>query len=129
MRVTTYGRRAHNDAVRLRLLALLFCVTAGAALAQTVPPSADNTTRATAEIFSERQAGVPGSTGDSDSRWNAGYRADASVTESLWKFSVVHADLAAAPSGGVSTEAYTANRRDRPARNRLAHLRHIPLLI
>jgi hypothetical protein len=127
--LTTYRHRVHNDAVHCRLLALLFCLTAWATLAQMVPASADTTTNAAAGVSSETQAGAPRGAGDSDNRWDARYRANVSVTESLWKSSVVHADLAAARSGEMFIETYTVGRRDRPTGNRSAHLLHIPLLI
>jgi hypothetical protein len=126
--LTTYRRRVHNDAVPRRLLALLFCLTAWVTLAQMVPPSADAPPDAAA-VSSETEAGVPAGAGNSDSRWNAGSRAYVSVTESHWKSSVVHADLAAARSGDVLIETSTVCRLDRPTRHRSAHLLQIPLLI
>lgn len=126
--LTMQRHRVQNDAVRRRLVALLFCLAAWATLAHIVPPSAD-AANALADVCSERDAGVPGGAGDSDSRWNAGYRANVSVTESLWKSSVVHADLAAAHSGDVFIDTDTVDRRDRPTRSRSAHLLHTPLLI
>jgi hypothetical protein len=127
--LTTRRRRRHNGAVRRRLIVLLFCLAAWATFAQVVPPAADAATRAVAPVLSETAADVPGGTSGSDSRWNAGYRANVSATESLWKSSVVHADLAAARSGRVLATAYTVDRREPPARHRPPHLLHVPLLI
>ncbi len=109
------------------LLAILLSVTAWATLAQLLQPSA--AVAHAAHISAETEARRPGSTGDSDTRWGAGDRASVSVTESLWKSSVVHAQLAGTPSGNVFVETDVSPRRDRPAHYRSSHLIHIPLLI
>jgi hypothetical protein len=127
--LTACRRQAHNEIVRRQLLALLFCLTAWAALAQMGPPSADAAINGAADVSSETGAGDPRGAGNSDSRWIAGNRARVSGTESLWKSSVVHADLAAARSGDVFIETSTIGRPARPPRNRSAQLLHIPLLI
>jgi hypothetical protein len=128
--LTTFRHGVHNDAVRLRLLALLFCLTAWAAFAQLVPPAVDSTTAA-ADVSSNTEAGTRHGAGNghSDGRWEAGYRACVSVTESLWRSSAIHADLAAERSSGGLIETRTATPRHRLAPDRSAHLLHIPLLI
>ena len=114
--------------MRRTLLALLFCLTAWAAFVQLVPPAVDSTIAA-ADVSSNTQAGDPQGAGNPDGWWGPGYRACVSVTESLWKSSAIHADLAAERSGDGFIETRTATPGHRLAPNRSAHLLDIPLLI
>jgi hypothetical protein len=125
--LTSASDRPDNGHVRLRWLALLFCLLAWATPAQIGPGSSDAFISAPADS-SDTEAGGPSHPGETESRWNAGYRANVPVA-SLWKSSAVHAHLAAAPSGAVVIAAHIVDRSDRPARYRSPHLLHVPLLI
>ena len=114
--------------MRRLLLALLFCSTAWAVFARVPPAPAQATRTAVVAVSSEMEAGTPRSTG-AESQWQVAYRVQVSTTESLWRSSAVHADLAAAPSGDVFVETATVDHRARPARTPSAHLLDIPLLI
>ena len=110
------------------VLAVLLSVCAWAPAAQFLPePSHALVPAASAET------GVhpvdSDSTDDPDGQWNAAARAAASITESVWKFSVVHADLAGARCSRLTAPAVTIvspDLRTRPAPGRLLSL---PLLI
>jgi len=127
--LTTKRYRTDNAIVRRLLLAVLFCLTAWVAFAQILPPSAGATIGALADGSSENEAEAPDRDDEPDGYWNAGCRASVSITESLWKSSVVHADLAAARSGDVFIGAGRRQRPDNLAPSRSPHLLHVPLLI
>jgi len=119
--------------VRRWLLAFLFCSLAWTAPAQMGAPAvgsdAATIRAATADVPCESGAAVPQDPGGRSSQWIAADRASASVTESVWKSSLVHAALAAARSTDLFVRTAPPDRRDRPSSHRSPHLRHAPLLI
>ncbi len=110
------------------LLAAVFCVVAWATVALTTPRPADSQ-EAVASAAPCTPVDDPG-TGTSDGQWHAGSRASAAITESLWKLSPVHADLAGARCGDLFETAPALPRRHCAFRRTPDHrpLR-IPLLI
>lgn len=69
----------------------------------------------------------PGS--DSDGQWHLAPRTNASLTESLWKSFLIHADLAGVRCADLFVAHHTADPPDRPARHSPNLPRRIPLLI
>jgi hypothetical protein len=111
--------------MRRCLVAMVFCLTAWIVVAA-VQPSANAAPSAGAVPTAEAQA--PDGAGHSDSRWVAGQRAFFSVTESLWKSSVLHADLAAVLARETFVAIDASVRPPKFANHRSVHLRHVPLL-
>jgi hypothetical protein len=67
--------------------------------------------------------------GDSDQHWRPHRHTIATVTESLWKSALVHADLAATPSARLVDTARLPGLPDPPVDSEPHYLRHTPLLI
>jgi hypothetical protein len=110
------------------LLTILFCLFVWATVAQVVPASSEAImTVVGADGCSRRND--PRSTGDSDRQWNAQHHTNASITESVWKSPLVHAELAGARCPDVFVAMRNADLPD-PPRTRPApgHLLRIPLL-
>ncbi len=75
------------------------------------------------------QADAPDDGSDSDGQWNAHPRAHAAITESMWKWAPVHADLAGVRCPDMLMAIRTADLpapRPHPAPS---HSLHVPLLI
>jgi hypothetical protein len=111
------------------LLAILFCAFLWATVAHVAPASSNAIiTAAGADGCSQRND--PQSTGDSDRQWDARPHTNASITESVWKSPLVHAELASARCNDAFAATRNAElpapRRSRPAPG---HLLRIPLLI
>jgi hypothetical protein len=128
--LTPLQSTGHNGDVRRFLLALVFGAVAWAAIAHPVTPTAGaGLDTIAAGGSADAPSASPAGPDDSDSAWIAAARTHISVTESLWKSSDVHAELAGARPGVVNDEAMPDRRGDRPDRDGSAHLRHIPLRI
>jgi hypothetical protein len=126
MTIDQMARSRHNGCVgRGFLLALCLCALWGTAT-RTMPAAAHTTTDATDVCLA---AGHSSGTGDSDSRWAASPTITPSHSESGWKSSVVHAQLASAPCAHVVVETGRARSPDRLSQHTATHLRHLPLLI
>lgn len=113
--------------IRGLLLALVLWSATWATSARVMPVAPDTTTLgAAAEICSGHD---PWNTGHPDSWWGASTRFSAHLTESLWKSSVVHAELAGAPNVDVLVAVLDVRAPHPPARVTAPHLLRIPLLI
>ena len=117
----------HNCCMLRRvLLAAVLCL-AVLATADRVSCSLDSIGTAASTVSCTLDA--PGSTDRPDHRWDAGSRTSASITESIWRSQLHHAELA----GALCLDGCDAIRRsDTPRRRTLPaprHLHDIPLLI
>lgn len=125
------GRDAanHNGSVRRRLLTLLFALLAWGTLAHFGPSLVNDSTPPVMRTASDAgAASLPHGPADSDSRWVAGYRAQATGT-SLWKSAAFHADLATATLPAPLAATLAVGPREHHAPDPPPHLRHTPLLI
>jgi hypothetical protein len=105
------------------LSALLWTATAG-----TGPMPPDDIVTAS-NVESCLLVGTSHESGDSGQQWRAHHHTIAAVTESVWKFGVVHAELACTPSPLVFDITRAASSPDPPVRSAPHYLRHTPLLI
>jgi hypothetical protein len=121
--VTSQNGVVRRLVLAIGLSALLWTATARV---ESVPPDDILTMSGVESSQSDVDSHPPG---DSDQQWRARHHAIAAVTESVWKFAPVHAELAATCATRVFDTVCPASSPDPPVRVAPDYLRHTPLLI
>ena len=80
-------------------------------------------------VGSSLLAGDSQAPSDSDRQWRAQHHTIATVTESVWKSALVHAELAATRTAHSFDTVLAGSSPDPPVRSAPHYLRHSPLLI
>jgi hypothetical protein len=113
---------------RLILLALGLAALLSTAAPRTasIPPAGTVSASAVEFCLMPGQSHAPF---DSDQHWRPHHHTIATVTESVWKSALVHAEFAATPSARVFDPARLPGSPDPPVDSEPHYLRHTPLLI
>jgi hypothetical protein len=106
-------------------LAVVFFAVAWAFAAQATLESSDGIVMAAAQTCAQPE---PTSTGDSDGQWRS-LRGSVSITESVWKATLVHAELAVVRRPAMTSTNARVTSSDNRAGPAPSSLLRIPLLI